>query len=227
MRLSIVFFLLFFSVVVSAQSWEFEKPDYKKIEKKIKDKKSNLFYESLMNRFKNADSTLTLEEKRSLYYGYSFQSEYSPYSHSSYSDSIRDVLQLKAHSKAELDKIIAFGDAVLAENPFDIRTLNYQLYALEKNGEQALFEAKVIQMTSVIDALMSSGDGMTKETSFYVIFTAHEYDLLNILGFEFGGSQSLIEHYDYLTLGENEYGIEGFYFDVSPCLDSMSKMLKE
>ena len=66
-----------------------------------------------------------------------------------------------------------------------------------------------------------------KKEAFYVIYTSHEYDLLNILGFQFGGSQSLIEHYDYLTLAENEAKIEGLYFDVSPCLNSMSKMFKE
>ena len=31
----------------------------------------------------------------------------------------------------------------------------------------------------------------------------------NILGFQFGGTQSLIEHYDYLTLSENQAKIEG------------------
>jgi len=39
--------------------------------------------------------------------------------------------------------------------------------------------------------------------------------------------QSLIEHYDYLTVAKNDAKIEGLYFDVSPCLNSMSNMFKE
>ena len=74
---------------------------------------------------------------------------------------------------------------------------------------------------------LSSGDGLTKETAYYVINTTDEYNLISILGFEFGGEQSLIEHYDRLTLAENDYNIEAFYFDVSPCLNSLSKMLKD
>jgi hypothetical protein len=31
-----------------------------------------------------------------------------------------------------------------------------------------------------------------------------EYSILNYLGYDFGGEQSLIEHYDYLKLNKNE-----------------------
>jgi len=51
--------------------------------------------------------------------------------------------------------------------------------------------------------------------------------LLDILGFQFGGSQSLIGHYDYLTVQPNEADIEGVYFDVSPCLGSLSKQVEK
>ncbi|WP_333878320.1 DUF4919 domain-containing protein, partial [Flavobacterium sp.] len=54
---------------------------------------------------------------------------------------------------------------------------------------------------------------------------SHEYDMISVLGMEFGGSQSLVEGtYDYLTLKENSYGLKGFYFDISASMNKMSEM---
>ena len=210
-----------------SQDWDFEKPDYKKIEKNIQMEKSNLFYKTLMNRFQQADSTMTLEEKRHLYYGYIFDENYSPYSRSSYRDSLRVVVQKEEIDSLDLKKIIDFTNEMLLKNPFDLNAINYQLYSLEQLGNNESFEKRMIQLRIIVDALMSSGNGKSKKEAFYVIYTSHEYDLLNILGFQFGGSQSLIEHYDYLTITENEAKLEGLYFDVSPCLNSLTKMLKK
>ncbi|MBT0607268.1 DUF4919 domain-containing protein [Aequorivita echinoideorum] len=219
--------LILISFFSYSQDWDFEKPDYQKIEKNIKKKNSNLFYESLMERFQNADSTMTLEEKRHLYYGYTFDEKYSPYSRSEYGDSLRAVLQKEKLDSVDLKKVVDFTNKMLVDNPFDLNAINYQLYSLEQLGDKTTFNKKVTQFRTVVDVLMSSGNGKSKEDAFYVIYTSHEYALLNILGFEFGGSQSLIEHYDYLTLAENEANLEGLYFDVTPCLNSMSKMFKE
>ena len=68
MKKLILVFFFFLTSLSYSQDWNFEKPNYNKIEKNIKIKNSNLFYESLLDRFQNADSTMTLEEKRHLYY---------------------------------------------------------------------------------------------------------------------------------------------------------------
>ncbi|WP_452220862.1 DUF4919 domain-containing protein [Lacinutrix salivirga] len=210
-----------------SQDWDFEKPNYKKIEKNIKKKKSNLFYKTLMSRFQKADSTMTLDEKRHLYYGYIFDKNYSPYSRSDYRDSLRVVLRKEKMDSLDLNRIVEFTNKMLFENPFNLNAINYQLYSLEKLGNKESFDKRVNQLRIIVDALMSSGNGKSKKEAFYVIYTSHEYDLLNFLGLQFGGSQSLIEHYDYLTIAENEDKLEGLYFDVSPCLKSLSKMFKE
>ncbi|WP_460546254.1 DUF4919 domain-containing protein, partial [Echinicola sediminis] len=117
--------------------------------------------------------------------------------------------------------------AILASNPFDLRAMNYQLYAFEQLGDKVNFEKKIIQYTILIDALISSGDGSSTENAFHVIEVNHEYQLVDILGFEFGGMQSLLEgNYDYLTLKDNDLGLEGLYFDVSSCFKALSKMNK-
>ncbi|WP_299780011.1 DUF4919 domain-containing protein [uncultured Formosa sp.] len=218
---------LLVSFLSFSQDWNFEKPNYETIEKNIQNKNSNLFYDSLMNRYQKSDSTMTLEEKRHLYYGYSFHKNYSPYSSSNYSDSLSVVLQKKKLEPIDLKNVITFTDSMLTKNPFDLRAMDYQMYALEKTGNTATYQNRVIQFRTTLDALMSSGNGASKEDAFYVIYTSHEYDLLGVIGFQFAGSQSLIEHYDYLTVAENKSNIEGLYFDVTPCLNSLNKMFED
>ncbi|MAP55217.1 DUF4919 domain-containing protein [Altibacter sp.] len=218
---------LVLSATAYSQSWDFESPNYKEIEKNIQDKASPLFYDTLMVRFQDADSTLTLQEKRHLYYGFSFHDKYAPYSHSKSLDNLMTLLKKETLSESELDQVVNLSDSLLTTNPFDVRAMNYKLFAFDQKREKENFKKTYIKMNTVFDALLSSGNGTSKEESFYVIYTSHEYDLLNILGFQFGGMQQLIEHYDYLTVAENEAGIEGLYFDVSPCLNAMSNMLGE
>lgn len=222
-----LFILVLTGHLLHSQEWTFEKPNYKKIEKNIKKKDSNLNYESLMARYLEADSTMTLEEKRHLYYGYSFDKNYSPYSRSDFKDSLRVVLRKEQLDSVDLNKLVYFTDKMLFESPFDLDAINYQLYALEQIGNKQSFDNRMTQLRTIVDAMLSSGNGKQKNEAFFVIYTSHEYNLLSILGFQFGGSQSLIEHYDYLTLAENEAKLEGLYFDVSPCLNAMTKMFKE
>jgi hypothetical protein len=168
---------------------------------------------------------MTLKEKRYLYYGYSFQDAYSPYGESDYEDSLRTLSRKEKHTEPELKKIIDFADSVLVESPFNLSAINTQLYALDELQEILRFNERLSQMQMVMDALFSSGDGLEKETAFYVLYVSHEYALLSIMGYEFRG-QSLIEHYDYLTVAKNPEKIKGFYFDITPCLDSMKDMFK-
>ena len=223
-----ILFLVLFLQWLSffGQEKKFEAPDYKKIQTAIKEQKSQLHYAKLMAKFNASDYTMTLEEKRHLYYGYTFQENYSPYSHSIYSDSLRLVLKKETISTEDQEKTIRLSDLILSENPFDLRTINYKLYCLKLLNRKDEFKKSIIKMNIIMDALMSSGDGVTKKTAIYVINTSNEYDLLNLIGFEFGGEQSLIEHYDYLKLAKNKYNIDGLYFDVSPCLNHLSKKFK-
>jgi hypothetical protein len=204
----------------------FEAPQYKKIEKAIKKKGSSLYYPKLMERFLTADSTMTLEERKHLYYGYTFQDDYSPYRSSDYQDSLRALFSSGDLSEDDIHKTVSFSDSLLALNPFDLRAINFKLNAFNRLKLQKEFNQSVVRMTIVLDAIMYSGDGMTKETAFYVITVNHEYDVLSILELNSVG-QSLIDHYDYLELAQNDAGIEGLYFDITPCLSSMSKMFSK
>ena len=221
----IQFLLLLFTICFNGYSQEntFESPNYKTIETNIKDKKSEFYYPKLLAKYELSDSTMTSQQKRHLYYGYIFQPKYSPYNPSEASEKLSEVVNKETLSLEDLAEIIKLSNQALKENPLDIRSLNYRLYSLEQQQKFDELKKNLVKLEIIVDALVSSGDGISKETAFYVIDTSHEYDLLAMFGFRFGGEQNLIEHYDYLTVAQNDDNIKGLYFDVSPCLEYLAK----
>jgi len=212
---------LLFSLTAFCQTEEFIKPDYKQIEKNTGNKKSPLYFDTLFERYKKADSTMTIEEKRHLYYGYSFQKDYSPYSVSDAQEDLNEILRSEKTDKKTLEKLIKVTNKVLDDYPFSIRIKEFRIYAFKQLERHKEARTEETQAGMIIDAILSTGDGSTQENCFYVINTSNEYEILDILGFRFGGQQQLIEHrYDYLTLAENSYNIEGFYFDVTRLFES-------
>lgn len=215
------FFFLIFTTGAFCQTEEFSKPDYTQIEKNVGDKKSPLYFDTLFERYKKADSTMTIEEKRHLYYGYSYQKDYSPYSISESQEDLNNILRKQDSDKKTFEKLIKVSAKVLEDFPFSIRIKEYRIYAYKQLGKYKEAKAEEMQASIIIDAILSTGDGTSQENSFFVINTINEYEILDIMGFRFGGEQELIEHkYDYLTLAENSYNIKGFYFDVTRLFES-------
>lgn len=218
------YFLSLLLIVITAnafcQSEEFSKPDYKLIEKNVGDKKSPYYFNTLFERYKKADSTMTVEDRRHLYYGYSFQDSYSPYGIPNDYESLNEILMSQKTDSKTLEKLIKVSANVLRDYPFSIRVKEYRIYAFKQLGRLKEARAEEKQAAMIIDAILSTGDG-SKENSFYVISTTNEYELLDILGFKFGGEQSIVEgRYDYLTLEENPYELKGMYFEVSRLFES-------
>lgn len=210
-----------------SQEFKYESPNYEKISKEIKKKKSKFYYKNLFNRYLNGDSTFTLNEKRHLYYGYSFQKEYSPYTSSVYNDSLNIFFAKDSLTENDFHKIARFSLLILEEQPFDMRSMNYLSYSYYNLGNIELENFYSNKISIIVDAIMSTGNGISEELAFSVINVSHEYDLLNILGFEFGGMQSLTSSgYDYLKLEENEYEIEGLFFEISRSLGYLNKLFK-
>lgn len=223
MKRLLILFLLSFSINILFSQ---EKPDYKTIEKNIEKEQSALYYPKLMQRFTDGDITLNTEERRHLYYGYIFQHAYSPYGRSKFEDSLRTITQKQEMDFRDYEMIERYADSVLAENPFDLRAMNYQLFALDKLQDKNAFNNTLNKMKILFSAMLSSGTGKSKKEAFYVINVSHEYDLLNMLGYEFAGKQKLIEQYDYLEVKDNGSGVKGLYFDISPSLNKMNQMFK-
>ncbi len=102
-----------------------------------------------------------------------------------------------------------YSDALLQEDPFNLRALNAKLlvYAQQNNTEE--YKSVARQRRIVQDAIIGTGDGMSDKTPpFYVIKMAHEYDILPFLGYNFGGEDKIMKgnKVNYLSVGENRFG---------------------
>ena len=209
---------------VHAQEEFFEAPDLKMIERNVKQPGSSYHCPRLMEKYQAADKDLTLEESRHLYFGYVYQPGYVPTDTSSYNSLLAEVIAKQSFNQSDYNRILEYADALLQEDPFNLRALNAKLlvYAQLNNTEE--YKKVARQRKAVQDAIISTGDGMSDKTAFHVIKVAHEYDMLPFLGYTFGGEDKLVRggKVNYLSLGDNRFGVERVYFNISPVVDHVS-----
>lgn len=191
-------------------------PNYKKIEKNIADKHSELYYPKLLERYQNSDTTFTVEELQHLYYGFVFQKNYHPYADED--SKLKKYLKEKdGLNDEECLEAIKMAKEVLVENPFKVSALNTMAYCYEQLDSMDLVQACVQKTRIIALAITSSGNGMDADKAFFVNEIGHEYFILTVYGL-FPEGQSLETkkkaHYDVLNIAENEYGLKKLYFNI-------------
>ncbi|MBN2347994.1 MAG: DUF4919 domain-containing protein [Bacteroidales bacterium] len=222
-----LFFLTIIFTITLCQENNFKKPDYTEIEKIISDKDSEYYYPEIFVRYKNSDTTLSLQDYRILYYGYLFNESYSAYGQSDYTNSLNLILRQDNLDHNDFKNIIRFEEHILDEFPFNLRDLNTLAYSYFQLGDTLAAFQTDYKLNMLIETILSTGDGKKEKTAWHVISVGDEYDLLGALGFQFGSSQSLTKKgCDYLEVTENDYGIKGFYFDVNMLFQSQKKLFK-
>ncbi|HTC01093.1 MAG TPA: DUF4919 domain-containing protein [Ferruginibacter sp.] len=203
------------------------KPNYKKIEKAINKKRSDKYYPKLFNRYQNNDTTLTDEDYTLLFYGAQSQPGYLPYGGSPYSDSTAKIFNKSSLTLADYDSAINYETICLQLKPFSLRDLNILAYSYIKTGNDSLANLINYKKERIIKTILSTGDGKTQETGFYVITATQEYDILQILNFDFSGEQTLTTNgCDYLGVKENKYHIKGLFFDVNKMMEVQNNLSK-
>jgi hypothetical protein len=213
---------------VTAQNQEFKAPDYTSLKSIIIDKNSEYYYPKLLERYNDSDTTLTLQDFSILYYGFLFTDSYAPYGHSDYIDSLKPILDRDTLYVSDYKMIIRYESLILNEFPFNLRDLNILSYCYAQIGDSLASDLTYFKLDMLINTILSTGDGKKEESGWHVISVSHEYDILGVLGFRFGGSQSLTSGgCDYLEVQANEYNIPGFYFDVNKMLDKESELLRQ
>ena len=79
----------------------------------------------------------------------------------------------------------------------------------------------------MIFGIYFSGDGLTDSTAMYVISVDHEYDMIGLLGYRFGGTQALVRRkghaMDKMAILKNDEGITFLYFNVDRLFESFMK----
>jgi hypothetical protein len=223
----IILLLLICSVGYSYAQRKIYKPNYKKIEKEINKKKSDNYYPKLFARYQNNDTTLTDEQYTLLFYGAPSQPGYIPYGGSTYSDSTEKIYDKKLLTLADYDSAIYYENIALKINPFSLRDLNILSYSYIKTGNDSLANLINLKKEKIIKTILTTGDGRTQERGFFVITVSQEYDLLQILGFDFSGEQTLTPTgCDYLGVKTNKYNIKGLFFDVNKIQEVEKRLLQ-
>lgn len=208
----------------SGYSQKLQAPNYSEIEKNCSHPNSYYHFDKLFKKYQDGDSMMNLEEKRHLYYGFQFTDKYSPYGSGKFSDSLRKIFDQEGFTDEHALLAIRYCDSILDNNPFDLKTLNTAINLYNKQGN---FEKKALTRTKLnilLDAILSSGDGLTDSTAIYIIAVPHEYFIIKVLGLKPGGMQRLIGKNDYIKLEENNDNIAGLYFDVTASFGSLSRM---
>jgi len=198
-----------------SQELQFKAPNYDSIESQIADSNSIFYYPKLLQRYNDRDTSLDLDEYRYLYFGYTFQPQYEPYWRSPYEEQLVEYYRKPQIKEKEYDEIIRLASLSLKDFPFDLRQMNFLAYVYQLKGDMKTANRLRYIFGGIIDAILSSGDGMKCETGMHVISTSHEYVILNLFQFEFT-SQSLTKDFcDYMQVEKDKRNIEGLYFNIT------------
>ena len=215
-------------LIDNEMSWEdnFEKPDYEQIKANIENKESNFYYSKLWNRFQQGDSTMTLEEKRHLYYGYVFHKDYSPYSSTYNSKKANAILNKKNPTRKEWETLVSIYDHSLSKEPFNCKHLYYQHIAYNALNKSVEADKNAKKIHSILGALYSTGDGLLKECAMHVIAVYSEYDCLFFNDLSMYSQAFMNGGYDVLYLNPNEDGLEELWFDITQPFNYLRKSSK-
>lgn len=184
--------------------------------KKIKKKANSNTYSTLLNRYRQNDTTLTPDDYRLLYYGEAFRKNFKPYSNH---DSVKVLNKHlnKNSDSADYNKIINLCLQILEDYPFNISELYTTAVAYHAIEETELSNIYLHKYDKLIRTILYSGDGFESNSAFVVCKIRDEYSLLRALKLQSAG-QRLINiksrPYDLIQLQENELGITEFYFDI-------------
>ena len=169
----------------------FEAPDYVKIKNEITDSGAVSYYPRLMERLKQYDTTLTVADYRLLYYGFLFQPGSSDLRIPEQERELMPYYQSAQILPEQYDEIIELISQILETDPFYIRGLNFLGYVLHLKGEEDLAVRTSIRFGRTVNAILSTGDGLSPQTAFHVISPAHEYVVLNFLQLRYKNQNTL------------------------------------
>lgn len=198
-----------------------EKPDLENIRKQTLDPDSKYYFPKLRAKYERKDTTMTHDDYRYLYLGYMFQEDYDPYRISPYSGRT-DGLRMKAnHTREEIDTIIEYAQRSLEDNPFDLRQMSFLIHVLKESKKYMRARMWEYRLEHLLGAIKSTGTGEDVNNAWYVIYPVHEYDMVQLLGYEATDAAFIEPGYDYLTVRpdasdtrKRDKSAKGFYFNV-------------
>lgn len=201
-------FYSFFQVAYGQNELEIS---FDSIKSKIENKKSYTYYPKLLQRYHEFDTTLTIEDYALIYYGFSFQNDYLK--------NQPDETELKSTLESQnYEQVIIECQKILDQNPVSLyanNELGYALYKLNRPEDEWRKYQKRYQTLRKL--IVHSGNGLSIETAFKVIYVSDEYNILYDY-FEITKihEQALVGFCDKFVVEPSEYfNATEVFFDVS------------
>lgn len=162
-----------------------EKPNLEMIEDSVLDPTSRFYFPRLQERFEANDTVMTPLEYRYFYLGYMFQEDYDPYRISQFNDSTEALINKPGDiTKHDAEKIISFSEKALWDNPLDLRQMSFLIHFLRQKGKPIRAKFWEYRLQNLLNAILNTGTGLDADNAWYVVYPMHEYDLLQLLGYE-------------------------------------------
>lgn len=201
-----------------------EKPDMEAIKAEVNNPESKYFYPELMRRYEANETIMGLQDYRHLYLGYVFQEDYDPYRRSEFSKKIEEQYYKDKHTKAECDTIIKYAELSLKDNPFDLRQINFLIYALREKKKNNIANIWQYRLNHLLEAIISTGTGIDEENAWFVINPQHEYNIINFQGSIAESQKFVPPYYDYITVSRrDEKSPEGYFFNIKHIIEEYNR----
>jgi len=207
--------------IVNAQ--EELKINYDEVKLKIENKQSEFYYPKLLTRFNEFDETLTIEEYALIYYGFTYQNEYL--NRQPDEKVIKELLK-----KEDYKQLVIECKKILTQNPVSLSANNNLGYALFKLGkdetEWGKYQKRYRALRKVI---VYSGNGLSCETAFKVIYVSDEYNMLySYFDVETINKQTLDGLCDKFDILPTKYYLsKTIYFDISRKLIKQQELMNK
>lgn len=198
-----------------------EKPNLEEIRNTTLNPQSKYYFPKLKEKYDRKDTTMTNDEFRHFYLGYMFQEDFDPYRVSPYSAKTEELRSKKSHTKEEIDTILKYAQLSLEDNPFDLRQMSFLVHVLKERRKDMTAKIWEYRLEHLLGAIKSTGTGDSEANAWYVIYPMHEYDMVQLLGYEATDARFIDPGYDYLTVIPDETdkrkrdkSAKGFYFNI-------------
>lgn len=203
---------------------EIQAPDYREIRSSIQNAKGPNYYPQLMRRYLENDTTLTMEQYRALYYGFTLQEDFVPYQQERQKlFDIRRELVKNNGSKKICPEAIKISKEALDDNPFDLLAISTLAFSYLQLNDTVSYNLWNDKQNSLLDAIVSSGDGEDIESAIHVINIEHEYEVLNRMGLQILSDSLCSDKVEYLKVLPNAEDVPGLYFNFGACRQAYRK----
>jgi len=157
-----------------------------RMERIVNDSNSQFYYPALLNKIDARPESITKDDLFHLYYGQLVQAGHITLS---YSRNPEQGEFVKLVMKNKCKKVIPLGFKILKHDPVELTVLLHTNICLRDTGESDIYYLKN-RFNLLLDAILSTGDGLTEETAIRIANIEDDSVLKGIVKF-LGGQESL------------------------------------